>query len=80
MTLFSLDDYLPLSDLAKILVACIVVAVVAPAGVSVAVLGLDLRERRRESATRLGADALIAFGALVLAALIALGIYALFTD
>jgi hypothetical protein len=71
------SDYLPLSDLVKILIACVAVAVIAPAAVSVAVLGLDIRDKNRGAAQ--GA-LLIGLGVIVLAALIAVGIYALSTD
>jgi hypothetical protein len=77
MTLADFQDYLPLGDLAKIVIACLAVALVAPAAVAVAISGLDQRTRRPSSST--GA-ALVAVGALVVAALIAAGLYALFTD
>jgi len=74
-------DYLPFGDLVKILVVCLVAAVVAPSAVSIAIVGLDRREKaaaaHESSAT---GTALIAVGMLILAVLIGLGLYALFTD
>ena len=74
----SLKDYLPFSDLVKIVVVCLIVAVVAPSGVAVAIAGLDRRavaaERGSESRTGVG---LVVVGVGLLAALIAAGIYAL---
>ena len=74
--LASLSDYLPLADLGKIVVVCLVVGVVAPAAVSVAILGLDRRSHGRRSAGVL----LIVVGVAVIAALVGAGLYALFTD
>jgi hypothetical protein len=73
----ALADYLPLADLAKIVVVCLVVAVIAPAAVSVAIAGLDRRARHQNDA---GGAALVVLGVAVLAALIGAGLYALFTD
>jgi hypothetical protein len=77
VTVASLGDYLPLGDLAKIVVVCLGVAVAAPAAVSLGIVGLDLRER---STSRVSGTVLVALGVLVVAALIAIGLYALFTD
>ena len=81
MTIAGLSDYLPLSDLAKIVAVALIVAVVAPAGVSIAVLGLDRRDREAGTGTS-GASSslLIGAGVIILAGLIAAGLYALFTD
>jgi len=70
--------YLPASDLLKILVVCLAVAVVAPASVAVAIAGLDRRVRatQRHSSPALG-TALVVLGVGVLAVLIGCGIYAL---
>ena len=43
--LASFSDYLPLGDLGKILVVCLAVAVVAPTSVSVAIIGLERRDK-----------------------------------
>lgn len=76
MSVAAFSDYLPLPDLWKILAACVAVALVAPAAVSLAVVGLD----RRSRASAGGGVPLVAAGVLVLAGLIAAGLYALFTD
>jgi hypothetical protein len=73
----SLSQYLPLDDLAKILVVCLVVAVIAPSAVSVAIAGLDRRARHANDGT---GTALVVLGVAVIAALIGAGLYALFTD
>jgi hypothetical protein len=77
----ALRDYLPLADLGKIVLVCLLVAVVAPSAVALAIVGLDRRARVAESGTgRATALALVAVGVLVVAALIGAGLYALFTD
>jgi hypothetical protein len=81
MIVGSLSDYLPFDDLAKILVVCLVVAVIAPSAVSVGVIGLDRRAHAEEShKSSASGVALIVVSVGVLAALIAIGIYALFQD
>jgi hypothetical protein len=75
--LAALSDYLPLADLAKIVVVCLAVAVVAPAAVSVAIAGLDRRSRHTNDAA---GTALVVLGVAVIAALIGAGLYTLFTD
>lgn len=78
MILASLSDYLPLGDLWRIVIACLVVAVIAPSAVSVSVVGLDRRALavQEHRSTAVG-DLLVGVGVIVLAALIAFGIYAL---
>jgi len=72
------SEYFPTGDLLKILLVCVAVAVVAPAGVSVAITGLDRRARAEQShASTVSGTSLVVAGVGVLAALIALGIYAL---
>jgi len=73
MSLLSFSDYLPLSDLAKILAVALVVAVMAPAAVSVGIVGLD----RREHGDTGSGTALLAVGVGVLAVLVGVGLYAL---
>ncbi|HKD94411.1 MAG TPA: hypothetical protein VKB43_06840 [Gaiellaceae bacterium] len=76
--LAALSDYLPLADLAKIVAVCLVVAVVAPASVSLAIAGLDRRARTGSSeGDRALGIVLIVVGVAVLLALVAAGIYAL---
>jgi hypothetical protein len=76
----SLRDYLPLSDLWKIVIACLVVAVVAPTAVSIAIVGLDRREHATAARQRETGGLLIVLGTGIIAALIAAGLYTLFTD
>jgi hypothetical protein len=78
MTTASLSQYLPLSDLAKIVLACLLVAVVAPTAVSVGIRGLDQRTRAREThGSGAVGTLLLVVAVAVLAALIGAGIYAL---
>ena len=69
----SLHAYLPLSDLVRIVVVVLAVAVVAPSAASVAIVGLD---RRQAGSPKVG-DTLVALGAGTLFLLVALGLYAL---
>jgi hypothetical protein len=64
----ALKDYLPLSDLWKIVVTCLLVAVVAPLAVSLAIIG-DAKHRR----------AYVVLGVAIVLALIAAGLYTLFS-
>jgi hypothetical protein len=78
VTLAAFSDYLPASDLLKIVVVCLAVAVVAPASVSIAISGLDRRGRAvQEHSSRAAGTLLIVGGVSVLVALITFGIYAL---
>jgi hypothetical protein len=74
----SLSQYLPLGDLAKILVACLVVAVAAPSAVTLGIVGLDRRTRavKHHSSTVAG-TLLVGLAVAILAALIGLGLAAL---
>lgn len=71
--MLSISTYLPAGDLARIIAAVLIVAVIAPSAVSVAVVGLD---RRASGSPQVGAG-LVALGAGVLVALVAAGLYAL---
>ena len=73
MTMLSVNDYLPLAELVRILAVTLTVAVVAPSAASVAIVGLD---RRHSGSTGVG-NSLIALGAATLVLLVALGLYAL---
>ena len=73
MTMLSVDDYLPLFELVRILVVALTVAIVAPSAASLAIVGLD---RRHSGSTGVGSG-LIALGAGTLILLVALGLYAL---
>jgi hypothetical protein len=76
--LAAFKDYLPLGDLAKIIVVCLAVAVIAPCAAAVAIVGLDKRAQSTEHGTSPAAgQALIVVGVCVLAALVAAGLYAL---
>jgi hypothetical protein len=73
MTALAISTYLPAGDLAKIIGAVLIVAVIAPSAVSIAVVGLD---RRASGSPEVGAG-LVALGVGILAALVALGVYTL---
>ena len=73
MTTLAISTYLPAGDLAKIIAAVLIVAVIAPSAVSIAVVGLD---RRASGSPEVGAG-LVAIGVGILGALVALGVYAL---
>jgi hypothetical protein len=73
MNLLSLHDYLPVSDLVKIVIVTLAVAVAAPAAVSLGIVGLD----RRESGNTAVGDALVVVCIGLLAVLVGVGIYAL---
>lgn len=73
MTLLSLSTYLPAGDLARIIIATLLVSVVAPSAVALGIAGLD---RRDGGSVPLG-NTLIATAAGVLSLLVAVGIYAL---
>jgi hypothetical protein len=67
MTIASLTDYLPLSDIWKIVVTCLFVAIVAPLAVSFAIIGEAKRRR-----------AYTVIGVAIVAGLVAAGLYTLF--
>jgi hypothetical protein len=73
MTPYAFSDYLPLSDLAKILAVTIVVALMAPAAVSLGIVGLD---RRHAGHAGVGTTFLVV-GVGTLAVLVGIGLYAL---
>lgn len=73
MTLLSFGDYLPLTELAKILVVTLAVAVAAPTAASIAIVGLD----RRSRGAVVRGNVLVGIGAGVLVLLVAAGLYAL---
>jgi hypothetical protein len=76
--LASFSEYLPLDDLLKILVVCLVVAVVAPSSVALAIAGIDRRTRAQsEHRSSAVGYAFLAVGVGVLVALIVAGIYLL---
>jgi hypothetical protein len=73
MTMLAISTYLPAGDLAKIIAAALIVAVIAPSAVSLAVVGLD---RRATGSPQVGTG-LVALGVGVLVALVAVGLYTL---
>jgi hypothetical protein len=73
MTLLSLSEYLPLSDLVKIVAVTLAIAVVAPSAASLAIVGLD----RRSAGAVVRGNALVGIGSGVLVLLVAAGLYAL---
>lgn len=73
MTLLSFSEYLPLSDLLRILLVVLAVAVVAPSSASLAIVGLDRRERGETGS----GTTMLAIGAGGLLVLVAIGLYAL---
>jgi hypothetical protein len=79
MIFASFSEYLPLDDLVRILIACLVVAVVAPSSVAVAIGGLDRRNRAAERhASGAAGTVLVVAGAAVLVALVLGGVYVLY--
>ena len=73
MTLLSLSTYLPAGDLARIMAAALLAAVIAPSAVAVGIVGL---ERREDGSLVLG-SALVGVAAATLALLVVVGVYAL---
>lgn len=73
MILLSLSSYLPAGDLARIVAATLLAALVAPTAVAVGIAGLD---RRDGGAVALG-NALVGVAAATLTILVAIGIFAL---
>lgn len=71
--MLSVSDYLPLVELARILVVTLIVAVVAPTAASLAIVGF---ERRHAGSNGVG-NSLITLGAGTLGVLVALGLYTL---
>jgi hypothetical protein len=73
MTMLSLSTYLPAGDLARILAATLLAAVIAPTAVAIGIAGLD---RREDGALALGTT-LVAVAAATLCLLVVVGVYAL---
>jgi hypothetical protein len=73
----SLNYYLPLGDLLKIVATCLAVAVIAPSAAALVITCFEAQARAHDSGeTRLIGDARIAVGVVVLAGLIVLGVLA----
>jgi hypothetical protein len=78
MTLADFQQYLPLSDLWRILVACLAVAVVSPGAAALVINGFELQSKAHAAgASRTPGDLRIALGVLILAVLIGFGIFTL---
>jgi hypothetical protein len=74
----SLQEYLPLGDLARIVAVCIGVAVLAPAAAALVITGLGRQATAHEhGASRFGGDVRVALGIALLVVLVVTGIYAL---
>lgn len=78
MTLADLQEYLPFSDLWKILVVCLAVAVVSPGAAALVINGFELQSKAHASGgSRTPGDLRIALGVVILVILIGLGIFTL---
>lgn len=74
----SLQEYLPLGDLARIVAVCIGVAVLAPAAAALVITGFGSQATAHEHGTsRFGGDVRVALGIALLVVLVVTGIYAL---
>lgn len=73
MSVLALGDYVPIADLARILLVALATAVAAPSAAALVAAGLE----RRQNGALVRGTALAAVGALVLALLASAGLYAL---
>jgi hypothetical protein len=73
MMLLSFSEYLPLADLAKVVAVVLVVAFMAPAAVSLGIVGLD----RRHAGAEGSGTAMVTAGVAVIVVLVGVGLYAL---
>jgi heme/copper-type cytochrome/quinol oxidase subunit 2 len=74
----SLQEYLPLGDIVRIVAVCMGVAVIAPVAASLVITGFAAQSSADSaSRSRVGGDARIALGVAILVVLIVAGIYAL---
>jgi hypothetical protein len=74
----SFQEYLPVDDLLKIIAVCAAVAVLAPSAAALVITGFEAQSNAHGAAgRRAGGDLRIALGVLVIAAMIAAGIYAM---
>ena len=74
----SLQEYLPLGDIVRIVAVCIGVAVVAPAAAALVITGFESQATAQEHrASTLSGDVRIVLGIAVLVVLVVAGIYAL---
>ena len=78
MIVASLQDYLPVADLLRIVAVCVAVAIFAPTAAALVITGFEAQENARKAGrTRVLGDLRIALGVVVLAGLIFAGLYAL---
>jgi hypothetical protein len=78
MIIASVQDYLPLADLLKILAVCLAVAVVAPAAAALVITGFEAQATaHRSGRSRAAGDVRIALGVAIIAAMIVVGLYAI---
>jgi hypothetical protein len=74
----SFHDYVPVNDLLKILAVCVAVAVVAPSAAALVITGFEAQSNAHRAGGRRSLGELrIGLGVLVIAAMIAAGIYAM---
>jgi hypothetical protein len=74
----SFQEYVPLSDLAHIVVVCLGVAIIAPSAAALVITGFEAQANADASnPARLRGDLRIALGFAIMAALVIAGIYAL---
>ena len=73
----SFQQYLPIAELLKIIAVCIAVAVAAPTSAALVITGFEAKANATDGRRRLAGDARIAAGVVVIAAMIAAGIYAM---
>lgn len=74
----SFQEYVPLSDLAHIVLVCLGVAIVAPSAAALVITGFEAQANAQSTRdARLRGDLRIALGLAIMAALVIAGIYAL---
>jgi len=74
----SFQDYLPVSDLLRIVAVCLAVAVAAPAAAALVITGFGAQaSAEQEGRSRALGDLRIALGVVVIAAMIIVGLYAM---
>jgi hypothetical protein len=78
MIVASLQDYLPVSDLLRIVAVCVAAAIIAPTAAALVITGFEIQANaRRSGRARILGDLRIALGVAALAALVFAGLYAL---
>jgi len=74
----SFQDYLPVSDLLRIVAVCLAVAVAAPAAAALVITGFGAQASAEQAGrSRALGDLRIALGVVVIAAMIIVGLYAM---